>query len=273
VTTFCDAGLAGRIEVEPRPAGGVVTHVTHDLLPQMANLRAHWLTWSGGPGGVDDDLAVYRSGVREVNLLNGVLRVRDRPFEDAAAEAEKALADVSWRWWVGPDSDPGTGERLVRRGYTRLGRMPVMAADLSRVPGLTRPAGLTIEQVSGRPGVEEYVDAYLAAFGFAENLRDALVDTEMRSLDSMIRLVGRVDGRVVATSAVLLGAGVAGLYWIATVPEYRGRGIGAELTTAAMRVARDHGAAVGTLQASTMGEPVYRRLGFTEVGEVVLYQA
>ncbi|MFG1610177.1 GNAT family N-acetyltransferase [Actinoplanes sp. NPDC049265] len=235
----------------------------HDLIPQMANLRAHWLGWSGGPGTVGEDLPIYRSEVPH-NLLNGVLRVRGMPFEDAAEQAEKVLAGVPWRWWTGPDSDPGTGERLARRGYTRLGRMPVMAADLTRMPGLTTPAGLTVEPVTGPRGVEEYVNACRTAFGLPDELHEGRAD--------MIRLVGRMDGRVVATAAVVLSDGVAGLYWIATAPEYRGRGIGAELTTAAMRIARDHGVDVATLQASSMGEPVYRRLGFVEAGEVVLYR-
>jgi GNAT superfamily N-acetyltransferase len=185
------------------------------------------------------------------------------------------FAGLDWRWWIGPDTDPGTAERLAGRGYTRLGRMPIMATRLDRIPRLAAPAGLTIEQVTDRPGIADYVDAYCAAFGFPGELRARLISAECSlrtDLGTLIRLVGRVDGRVVGTSAVVLSHGLAGLYWIGTVPEHRGRGIGAALSVAAMRVAADHGAAVGTLQASSLGEPVYGRLGFAAVGEIIMYR-
>src|SRR3954452_6280305 len=95
-----------------------------DVVPQMANLRAHWLAW-GGSEAIEDDVVVYRSGLRH-GLLNGVLRVRGRRVPEAAAEVERQLADVPWRWWVGPDSDAGVAEALLERGYSRDGSMPVM---------------------------------------------------------------------------------------------------------------------------------------------------
>jgi ribosomal protein S18 acetylase RimI-like enzyme len=245
-----------------------------DLAPQLANLRAHWLAWGDGSYPMDGDLALYRSGL-PARLLNGVLTVRGRPLDEAVTEAEKVLAGLNWRWWVGPDSDPGTAEGLTERGYLPLGRMPIMSARLDRIPRPAVPAGLTIEQVTDGPSIEDYVNAYCAGFDFDDDMRAGLIAAESSlrtDLGTLIRLVGRVDGRPVSTSAVVLSDGLAGFYWICTVPEHRGQGIGAALTAAAMAVAGDHGAVVGTLQASSMGEPVYRRLGFTTVGEITGYR-
>lgn len=238
----------------------------------MANLRAHWLAW-GSSSGLDADHAVYRSGLPH-RLLNGVLRVRGCAVEDAAAEAEKQLSGVPWRWWIGPDSDPGVAHALEGRGYARVGSMPIMAAGLDKVPEPPLPAGLTVERVGTSERLADYVDAYASSFGIGPDLRDAVIDAEAglrTDLGRLIRLVGRVDGRAVATSAVLVSNGVAGLYWIGTDPAYRERGIGAALTAAAMEIGREHGMSVCTLQASSQGEPVYTRLGFVGVGEVVLY--
>jgi GNAT superfamily N-acetyltransferase len=244
----------------------------HELLPQMANLRAHWLAW-GGSSGLDADPAVYRSGLPH-RLLNGVLRARERPVEDTAAEAEKQLSGLPWRWWTGPDSDPGVAHALEGRGYARVGNMPIMAARLDKVPEPPLPAGLTVERVDASAGLADYVDAYASSFGIGPDLRDAVIDAEAglrTDLGVLVRLVGRIDGRAVATSAVLVSNGVAGLYWIGTDPAHRGRGIGAALTAAAMAVGREHGMSVCTLQASSQGLPVYSRLGFVQVSEVVLY--
>jgi GNAT superfamily N-acetyltransferase len=243
----------------------------HDLAPQARNLRAHWLAW-GGPSGVHDNLVLYRSGLQH-RLLNGVLRLRGQDVQAAAAEAERQLAGVPWRWWVGPDSDTHVSDALLKRGYERTGAMPIMSTRLDRPLAPDLPAGLTIESPTGPEGTAKYVAAYASSFGMT-SLQDGMVTAERNlrtDLGVLIRLVGYLDRRPVASSATLISNGVAGLYWVATDPSYRGRGIGTALTVAAMNIAQDHGAQVCTLQASAMGAPVYRRLGFTQVSEIGLF--
>jgi predicted acetyltransferase len=58
--------------------------------------------------------------------------------------------------------------------------------------------------------------------------------------------------------------GVAGAYWVGTAPEARGRGLAELCTRAAGNAGFDLGARVAALQASPMGEPVYRRMGYSE---------
>jgi predicted acetyltransferase len=67
---------------------------------------------------------------------------------------------------------------------------------------------------------------------------------------------------------VFLGAGVAGVQFVATLPEARGQGLGAAMTLAPLRAARDLGYQAGILQSSEVGYKVYLRLGFVKVCEV-----
>jgi ribosomal protein S18 acetylase RimI-like enzyme len=64
---------------------------------------------------------------------------------------------------------------------------------------------------------------------------------------------------------------VAGIFNVITVPEARGRGVGALVTDAALRVAREMGYRIAVLESSGMGYNVYRRLGFEEYGKIGHY--
>jgi predicted GNAT family acetyltransferase len=75
-------------------------------------------------------------------------------------------------------------------------------------------------------------------------------------------VVARVDGTPVSCAMVLHGGPVAGVYWVATSTSARRRGLGTLVTAAVARKGFQRGAELVVLQATELGEPVYRRLGF-----------
>jgi GNAT superfamily N-acetyltransferase len=58
---------------------------------------------------------------------------------------------------------------------------------------------------------------------------------------------------------------VAWIGWVATRQQFRGRGLGRLATAAATRAGFTLGAKFASLEATTMGVPVYLRLGFREI--------
>jgi ankyrin repeat protein/GNAT superfamily N-acetyltransferase len=60
--------------------------------------------------------------------------------------------------------------------------------------------------------------------------------------------------------------GIAGIWGCGVVPHARNQGIGRAVTLGACRFAREMGCRYAMLNATGMGEPVYRRLGFEPVG-------
>jgi ribosomal protein S18 acetylase RimI-like enzyme len=73
-----------------------------------------------------------------------------------------------------------------------------------------------------------------------------------------------LEGTPVGACTIVYGAGVAGVYSVATVEEARGRGIGRAVTLGPLLDARQRGYRVGVLEASDMGYNLYKQLGFEE---------
>ena len=244
----------------------------HDLQPQLANCRAYWLGW-GSADDVHADLPAYRSDLPHP-LLNGVLRLRGRRVAEVLPDVRARLDGTNWLWWVGADSDPGVADDLRAAGATELQTLPIMALPLNRLPETPWPAGLRVDRVHGPAEIAEFTEAYGPSLGVADAAVAASVEREINrstEYDDMIRFAARIDGRVVGTAGLSVSNGVAGIYVVATDPRYRRRGIGSAVTGAALRAARYRGLRVATLQASTDGEPVYRRMGFQQVSDYRLF--
>lgn len=86
-------------------------------------------------------------------------------------------------------------------------------------------------------------------------------------------VVAYLEGAPVGAAYALRSHGIAGIYWVSTVPAARGRGIGEACTRAVTNRCFAEGAGAVSLQASPMGEPIYRRMGFEEIGRYRLVAA
>ncbi|ALO99358.1 Acetyltransferase [Streptomyces hygroscopicus subsp. limoneus] len=244
------------------------------LEPQLANCRDYWLGW-GAQERRDDYLSLFRSGLAD-GQLNGVMRLRaeDRT-EEAVADAVKRFDGLPFTWWVGPDSGPEVRRRLVGGGARQEGFMPIMAVRTDQVRHVEGPDALRVRPIGD--SVEElsdWVHTYSPSFGLPPELHDDLVRVERERTDAgrITRFAGRLDGQTVGTALLYVAHGVAGIYVVTTDASRRRRGIGAVLTLAAVQAARENGLRVATLQATGDGTPVYRRLGFSVVGEYELFE-
>ena len=107
--------------------------------------------------------------------------------------------------------------------------------------------------------------AFGAPHTFGDAFADLVITMGLDAASPFRHFLGRVEGEPAATCSVFFGAGVAGIYDVATLPERRRRGLGAAVTRAAAAEAIARGYRMAILHSSTTGAAMYRALGFDDV--------
>lgn len=186
-------------------------------------------------------------------------------------------------WWRAPHHGPSDlGARLERAHVYPIGDSPGMTLDLSLLGSRPETAsGFEVRGVVDETGIRDYI-AVLAAdpppdgappMHTPEKIERTIhyLGPRLAAEPAPLRSVGYVDGQPVATVRLSLAGGVAGIYSVATLADYRGRGFGAAITHDALTTGRDLGYRIATLQSSEMGYAIYRRLGFEEQFRYMLH--
>jgi GNAT superfamily N-acetyltransferase len=106
-------------------------------------------------------------------------------------------------------------------------------------------------------------------FDFPEDLFPKVFERPATVLaDDVVAVVAYDRDAPVATAQVYFHDFVGQVGWVATAQRAMRRGLGTIVTHSVITSARERGAEVIALQASPMGAPVYRRMGFVDVGHV-----
>ena len=209
-------------------------------------------------------------------LFNSVMRAR-RPDDRIDALIDARIADcearnVAMLWWTGPSTSPADlGARLDRHGFF-LEAAHGMAADLddtAAAAAIPDDVTMSVEPVEDAATLAKWSRVLCESFGAPQPFGDAFADLAasigLGARSPFRHFLARVDDEPAATSSLFLGAGVAGIYDVATLPGRRKRGLGRLVTQAAMREARALGYRMAILHSSPLGAGVYRSLGFHEV--------
>ncbi len=251
-------------------------------LVSLADLNHHEsyreLTRRAGGVVVDEGGLTFWAGAHPLPVLaNAVVRTDPRvPAKDVLVRGYRFFLEHRRGFSVLLSGAADADLRPVceSAGLPLTGESPGMVLE-RRLPDVPTPAGVSIRTVDTDADAREFArvgDESYRTLGMPEGGGLAMLGRlAVLRAPHIVSILASVDGTPTAAAMVILSHGVGGVYWVATTPAARGRGLGELVTRIVGNVAFDLGARAVVLQASPMGEPIYRRMGYREVTRYPCY--
>lgn len=238
------------------------------------SMRAAWAALGAGSESArvverEGLLAAVVPAVPERSVFNSVLYGRPQALAAALEELGPVYdrAGVrAWTVWV-PEDDTGSAELLEAAGHKLDAAPRAMVLDLADLE--SADAGdLDWTPEGSLDDVKRINDA---AYGYAEGTFARGIGDPPAEAAWRVH-TARFEGRPASVLTTTDVDGDCGVWWVATLPEARGRGLAGRLLRAALAEARERGAETSTLQATKMGYAVYERLGYRDIGAFQMWE-
>jgi hypothetical protein len=226
---------------------------------------------SGGVVHDEGGILLYAGGHPLPVLLNGVMRTDTRSAPADVLERARAFFAARGRGFsilTRAHADAELRDAAAAAGLVQTGDAPGMVLE-HRLPDATPPHDVRLRRVETRADALAFaavMDAAYASLGMPAGVAAAqFANLETLVAPHIVAVIADLDAVPAAGAMTIVTHGVAGVYWVGTTPAARRRGLAELCARAAGNAGFDLGARIASLQASKMGEPVYRRMGYVEV--------
>lgn len=202
-------------------------------------------------------------------ISNGAFR-RDDAVDagEFIARAKEFFATRERRFsvWVkaGQPEDSDLAAAAEAAGFEAVYEMPEMVLgerpdppDLAPGTELRKLESLDQADDFWRVAIESYAD-----IGFPPEIFSGYTNHAGLLAENVAAFIAYLDGEPVSIAMTMISDEVAGIYWVGSRTQARGRGLGRAVTTTATVAGFDLGANVASLQASPMGKPIYLAMGY-----------
>lgn len=245
-----------------------------DELDRMRrSMRAAWTGAAAGSAGGrvierDGVLAMVLPAIPERSVFNSVLYEEPeglaRMLPELAREYEDAGVNA-WTVWL-PEHDSGSAALLASAGHELDANPRAMALRLDALGELDSS---DLEWTSDG-SLEEMKRINDVAYGYERGTFERGLGATPEGTWRIYE--ARLEGEPASVLATTEVEGDCGIWWVATVPEARGRGLSRDLLTVALAEARERGLETSTLQATKLGRPVYERVGYRDLGALQMWE-
>jgi GNAT superfamily N-acetyltransferase len=247
-----------------------------------------WLSSRAPQGAIFEGkgISATSTGLQEglLNLAHDARFPSETPPEvvDEEIEAIKAFfrnRGVPFIWWLSPfAAPPHMDEHLPRHGFHLLEyHLPALVAPLSTFDnGPSFDPEIQVWQANSLADLHAASTIRRIAFRFPEGVArtyfEAMAEDWLCGAPARL-FVARVGnaGPPVGIGALIMGAGLPGVYVMATLPAWEGRGLGKALLRRILQTARDEGHAKIVLTAGARAYSLYQKFGFEHLYEYRLY--
>lgn len=210
---------------------------------------------------VDWPNCIFKVNFEELNIVAEINQVKALIKERTAPNG----------WTVGPLTKPSNlGNMLENFNFSNVYHQAGMALDLKNLKyNNLESIKLEIITVNNEKMLKQWNNIVSSVFKIKIDL-DLL--NYLLSEEKSRFYLGFYNGKPVSTLLLYLSSGVAGLHAVSTLPEYRNKGFGLTISGVALKDSYKMGYKIGVLQASELGENVYRNLGFKKYCDIFSYE-
>jgi ribosomal protein S18 acetylase RimI-like enzyme len=161
--------------------------------------------------------------------------------------------------------DKHVKDKLLENGFTYDEGSIGMAYDLNSFTD-NEQSDIKVTHVASKLKLIDWAQTSMSGYGLAYSYSETCYDIfEDKIADTNnIFLLATVNNEPAATGLLMLQGDIAGIYWIATKPEFRKKELATALTLEMLHRAKDAGCKHAVLQSTTMALNLYKRLGFKE---------
>jgi GNAT acetyltransferase-like protein len=211
-------------------------------------------------------------------ISNAAFRSNDSVDAEGFVSKAKDFFDARGRGfsiWIRGDqpNDQDLAAATAAAGHQLVYEMPEMVLE-SPVEEPHLPAGAELRQLSEAGQADDYWKVAAASYtsiGFPPEVFGGYSNHAGLLAENVAAFIAYLDGEPVSIAMTIVSHGVAGIYWVGSLEQARGKGLGRGVTAAATNAGFKLGAEIASLQASPMGKPVYEAMGYETVFDYRLF--
>jgi ribosomal protein S18 acetylase RimI-like enzyme len=213
-------------------------------------------------------------------ISNAAFRIDDGLDAEEFVARAKGFFDARGRGfsiWIRGDQaeDEDLVSAAAAAGLELVYEMPEMVLKApAEVPSL--PPEAELRKLTASEQAEEYwmvAAASYTSIGFPPEVFGGYSNHAGLLAENVAAFIAYLDGEPVSIAMTIVSHSVAGIYWVGSLEQARGKGLGRAVTAAATNAGFELGAEVASLQASPMGKPIYEAMDYETLFDYRLFMS